>query len=194
MTTPADALQEANKLLKQGQQADALDKVDQYLANKPKDAQGRFLKGLILSEMNRQQDAIAVFTKLTEDYPELPEPYNNLAALYAKKGRYDEARVALETATKANPSYALAFENLGDLYLRLASESYKRAQSLGSKSPLTAQRVGDIRGRCCGDPLRRGARAVATWSVFSVASRPTTRLVTRSLCSRRCAEGRVIRR
>ena len=99
--------------------------------------QAKFKRATVLARLNRDNDAIAAFTELTQAYPELPEPYNNLAALYAKQGRYEDARAALETAIKANPSYALAYDNLGDLYLRLASESYKRAQSLGSKSPLT---------------------------------------------------------
>ena len=122
----------------------ALAQLDARLQTNPRDVQAKFKRATVLARLNRDDEAIAAFTELTQAYPELPEPYNNLAALYAKKGRYDEARVALETATKANPSYALAYENLGDLYLRLASESYQRAQSLGSRSPLTAQRVGDI--------------------------------------------------
>ena len=97
----------------------------------PRDAQAKFKRGTVLAHLNRDDEAIAAFTELTQAYPELPEPYNNLAALYAKHGRYAEARAALETAIKANPSYALAYENLGDLYLRLANEAYKRAQRLG---------------------------------------------------------------
>ena len=77
----ADDLQDANKLFKQGQQNAALEKVDSYLAGKPKDAQGRFLKGLILTEQGKPNDAIKVFSDLTIDYPDLPEPYNNLAVL-----------------------------------------------------------------------------------------------------------------
>jgi tetratricopeptide (TPR) repeat protein len=98
----------------------------------------------VLARLNRDDDAIAQFLALTQAYPELPEPYNNLAALYAKHGRYDDARAALVTATQANPDYSLAYENLGDLYLRLASESYKRARSLGRTSGASAQRLADI--------------------------------------------------
>jgi Flp pilus assembly protein TadD len=81
----ADALQDINKQIKQGQYSQALEQVDKYLAGKPKDAQARFLKGIILTEMNKPNEAIVVFTKLTEDYPELPEPYNNLAVIYAQQ-------------------------------------------------------------------------------------------------------------
>ena len=92
----ADNLPEVQRMIKQGQYPQALEKIDAYLSSKPKDAQGRFLKGVIYTEMNKPTEAIAVFTKLTEDYPELPEPYNNLAVLYAQLKQYDKARTALK--------------------------------------------------------------------------------------------------
>jgi Flp pilus assembly protein TadD len=142
--------------------ADALTQLDARIARNPRDVQAKFKRATVLARLNRDDDAIAAFTELTQAYPELPEPYNNLAALYAKKGRYDDARVALETAVKANPGYALAYDNLGDLYLRLASESYRRAQTLGSKSPLTAQRIAAIQNIYTPAKKRAGAAAAAS--------------------------------
>jgi Flp pilus assembly protein TadD len=139
----------------------ALTQLDARIASHPRDVQAKFKRATVLARLNRDDDAIAAFTELTQAYPELPEPYNNLAALYAKKGRYDDARVALETAVKANPGYALAYDNLGDLYLRLASESYKRAQTLGSKSPLTAQRITAIQNIYTPPARKRAADAAA---------------------------------
>lgn len=120
------------KMVRQGQNAQALEKVDAYIATRPKDAQGRFLRGVILTELNRNAEAIAVFTKLTEDFPELPEPYNNLAVLYAQQKQYDKARGALEMAIRTHPSYAVAHENLGDVYAKLASQAYDKALQLDS--------------------------------------------------------------
>ena len=134
----ADEVGDIGKLLRAGQNDQALQKVDAYLATKPKDAQGRFLKGLILTEQNKTADAIGIFSKLTEDYPELPEPYNNLAVLYAGQGQYEKARQALEMAIRTHPSYATAHENLGDVYAKLASQAYDKALSLDS-SNATAQ-------------------------------------------------------
>jgi tetratricopeptide (TPR) repeat protein len=131
-------LQDANQLFRQGQNTTALEKVDAYLAGNPKDAQGRFLKGLILTELNRYQEAIKVFSDLTEDYPELPEPYNNLAVLYAAQGQYDKARQSLEMAIRTHPSYATAHENLGDIYAKMASLAYDKALQL-DKSNTSAQ-------------------------------------------------------
>lgn len=134
----ADDIADINKLLKAGQTDQALSKVDAYLTNRPKDAQGRFLKGLILTEQNKTADAIKVFSDLTTDYPELPEPYNNLAVLYASQGQYEKARQALEMAIRTHPSYATAHENLGDVYAKLASQAYDKALSLDSSNS-TAQ-------------------------------------------------------
>jgi tetratricopeptide (TPR) repeat protein len=129
-TAQTDELQEASQLLKQGQLDRALDRVDAYLKGKPKDARGRFLKGLILAEQNKPNDAIKIFTELTQEFPELPEPYNNLAVLYASQGQYDKARSALEMAIRTHPSYATAHENLGDIYAKMASQAYDKALQL----------------------------------------------------------------
>src|SRR2546423_3000472 len=135
---PADDLREAQKLYGQGKVAPALEKIDLYLKANPREPQGRFLRGLLLTEQRRVPEAIQVFTGLTEDFPELPEPYNNLAVLYASQGNYDKAKSALELAIHTHPSYATAHENLGDIYAQLASRAYDRALQL-DKNNTTAQ-------------------------------------------------------
>lgn len=141
----ADDFQDANALFKQGQHAKALEKVNTILSSKPKDAQARFLKGLILVEQGKNNDAIAVFTSLTNDYPELPEPYNNLAVLYAGQGQYEKAKVALEVAIRTHPSYATAHENLGDIYAKMASQAYDRALQLDRSNAKTQTKLELIR-------------------------------------------------
>ncbi|MDP2825461.1 MAG: tetratricopeptide repeat protein [Sulfuritalea sp.] len=144
-TVHADALQDIGKQIKQGQHTQALEQVDKYLAGKPKDAQGRFLKGIVLTEMNKPNEAIAVFAKLTEDYPELPEPYNNLAVIYAQQKQYDKAKQALEMAIRTHPSYATAHENLGDIYARLASQAYDKALQIDSSNSSAQNKLALIR-------------------------------------------------
>ncbi|MCL2525060.1 MAG: tetratricopeptide repeat protein [Betaproteobacteria bacterium] len=141
----ADDLPEIQRLIRQGQYPQALEKVDAYLAPRPKDAQGRFLKGLIYTEMNKPVEAIGVFTRLSEDYPELPEPYNNLAVLYAQQRQYDKARTALEMAIRTHPSYAIAYENLGDVYAKLASQAYGKALELDAANAGTQNKLSLIR-------------------------------------------------
>jgi len=130
LAAPADDLKEAQKLYGQGKLQPALDKDEQYLKAEPRDPQGRFLKGLILTEQKKTPEAIQVFQGLTEDFPELPEPYNNLAVLYASQGDYEKAKAALELAIHTHPTYATAHENLGDIYAELASRAYDRALQL----------------------------------------------------------------
>lgn len=141
----AEPLPDINRLLKQKQYPQALEQVDKYLAGKPKDAQGRFLKGVVLTEMNRQNEAIDIFTKLTEDYPELPEPWNNLAVIYAQQQQYDKARTSLEMAIRTHPSYATAHENLGDIYARLASQAYGKALQLDSSNTSAQSKLALLR-------------------------------------------------
>ena len=134
----ADESQEVAKLYRQGNLAQALTRADAYLTSRPKDAQMRFHKGLILAEQNKIADAIKIFSSLSADYPNLPEPYNNLAVLYANQGQYEKAKGALEAAIRTHPSYSTAHENLGDIYAKMASQAYDKALQL-DKSNAAAQ-------------------------------------------------------
>nr|WP_198980224.1 tetratricopeptide repeat protein [Herbaspirillum sp. ASV7] len=160
----ASEMSDINKLMRTGQYAEALTRTDAILAKHPRDAQLRFTKGLILAEQNRSAEAIAVFAKLTEDFPDLPEPYNNLAVLYAADGQYDKARAALDMAMRTNPTYATALENLGDVYAKLASQAYDKALQIdpGSNVPqpkLTLLR--SLNGNTTGGTVPRLAQANA---------------------------------
>ena len=126
----ADEYTDVNKLVSGRKLGEALAKADLYLASKPRDPQMRFIKGVIFTDMGQPAEAMAIFAQLNQDYPELPEPYNNLAVLYAGQGQFDKARTALEMAIRTNPSYATAHENLGDIHMQIAAQSYAKAQQL----------------------------------------------------------------
>ncbi|ANI21689.1 hypothetical protein AB870_25860 [Pandoraea faecigallinarum] len=131
LQTPQQASESAiNKLVAAGKFDDALTKIDAHLKQYPRDAQVRFTHGRVLMEMGRNAQAIDVFTALTQDFPELPEPFNNLAALYAQAGEYDKARAALESAIRNNPGFAIAYSNLGDVYAKLAQQAYQKSLKL----------------------------------------------------------------
>jgi tetratricopeptide (TPR) repeat protein len=140
-TALADDYDDVASFMRAGKTAEAMARADQLLATRPRDPQMRFLKAMMLQGAGKPQEAIAIFTSLTQDYPELPEPHNNLAVLHAAQGDLDKARSALEMALRANPNYATAHENLGDVYLRLAAESFKRAQQLGNNSAALQARL-----------------------------------------------------
>ena len=166
----ADDIQDAHKLFKQGQHSQALDKVNGFLANNPKDAQARFLKGLIFTEQGKTAESIKVFSALTEDYPELPEPYNNLAVLYASQGQYDKAKLALEMAIRTHPSYATAHENLGDIYAKMASQAYDRALQLDRSNTATKTKLAMIQDLFAGGARGKSTVAQGTAAPTMVAS------------------------
>lgn len=122
----ADELAEVQRLHTAGQTDLAMQRAEKYLAAKPKDAQMRFAVGVMLAETRRNAEAMAAFERLVEDYPEMPEPYNNLATLKAAAGDYEGAKASLDQALRANPNLALAQENMGDVQLMLAMRAYGR--------------------------------------------------------------------
>ena len=150
------------QLLKTGKAAEALVKADQRLAANSRDPQLRFLRGVAQTDSGKQGEAITTFTKLTEEYPELPEPYNNLAVLYANQNQLDKARTALEMAIRTNPSYATAHENLGDIYAKLASQAYNKALQLdGTSANSVKPKLALIRDLFSADAASKSGRTVA---------------------------------
>ena len=121
-------LTEAQRSLSRSRFDKALEQANSFLAQNPKDIQGRFIKAMALSQLGQTDEAIALYTQIIEEAPETPEPYNNLAVLHAQRGQFDQARQALEMAILVNPDYAMAHENLGDVYARLSVEQYRKAQ------------------------------------------------------------------
>jgi Flp pilus assembly protein TadD len=128
----ADDVQDIDKLYRAGDVQQALRKADEAIAAQPRAAQIRFLKGVMLTDLKRNAEAIEVFTALAQDFPELPDPYNNLAVLYAAEGQLQNALMALQSALRNDPSHRAARENLGDVYLALALQAWTAAQ-VGAK-------------------------------------------------------------
>ncbi len=153
----ADDLQDASRLLKAGQREQALERVNRVLTAKSDDPQARFLKGLILTEQGNTREAVEIFTKLTQDYPNLPEPYNNLAVIYAGQGQYEKARAALEQSIRTHPSYATAYENLGDVYAKPASQEYDNALQPDSSNTGAQNKLSLVR-ELVGGPSRVAAK------------------------------------
>ena len=135
------ALQEARELIELGKYEEADAMIIVQLKDKPRDAQWRYLEALLKAEMGLSlnnedilDSAVFLFERLSEEFPELPEPYNNLAVLYDKMGEEQKAIRSLKLAIRNNPDYALAYENLADLYLFLARETYLEGISKGRKN------------------------------------------------------------
>jgi Flp pilus assembly protein TadD len=125
----ADEVQDIEKLYRGGDVQQALRKADELIAAQPRAAHVRFLKGVLLTDLKRNAQAIEVFNALTQDFPELPDPYNNLAVLYAAEGQLQNALVALQNALRNDPTHRAARENLGDVYLALAMQAWTAARA-----------------------------------------------------------------
>ena len=125
---------EVARLAREGKLDAALARADEVLRANPRDAQTRFIRAVVLADQKRTAEARTAFEGLAQDFPELPEPLNNLAVLYAAEGRYELARVTLERAVLAAPDYVTAHENLGDLYIAMAADSYQRAVQLDARN------------------------------------------------------------
>lgn len=126
------AVDEVQQLMEKGQLSAAAQRVQAHLKKDSSDVQLRFLQAVIAAEQKKYDQAIRLFTALTQDHPTLPEPYNNLAVIYAIQGEDRKAAQVLEQAIRTNPSYATAHQNLGDVYARIANEAYAKALQLDS--------------------------------------------------------------
>jgi tetratricopeptide (TPR) repeat protein len=126
-----DGLIRAGRLKEALQTVEARQAVEALRHTPGTDVQLMFLHARILAEMNRPNEAEAVYLQMTTRFPELPEPWNNLAALYVKRNELEQARRALEMAVMINPKYPIALANLGDVQLNLALRAYQRAAQAG---------------------------------------------------------------
>lgn len=131
---PGGETAKVDELLRNGRFAEAQAEVDAMLKENPSSAMARFMKGVVQAERGASDDAIDTFTRLTRDYPQLAEPYNNLAVLLAAKNDLSGARTALEKAIKINPGYLTAYENLGDLNAKSASLAYQQVMRLDAQN------------------------------------------------------------
>ena len=132
---------DVQKLLRQAKDKEAMALVETALATKPRDPQMRFWEGYIYEQLGQPQLAKPIYVALTQEHPELAEPHNNLGVLLAAEGQYGEARQMFELALRANPRYAVAQENLGDVLLQLARQAYKRALEIDATQRSAAKKI-----------------------------------------------------
>lgn len=153
----AQSLRDARALIAEKKYTEAIATLDRLTSERPREPQARFLKGVALSDAGKADEAIAVFQAVSGEYPELPEPRNNLAVLYAQKGDFALARDELEAAIGAAPDYVIAYENLGDIYTRLAMQNYEKAIARDARNRSAPAKLKLVR-----DALSTQAAAPAT--------------------------------
>jgi tetratricopeptide (TPR) repeat protein len=163
---PAD--KQLATLLADQKWSDALALIDGQLKSRPNDAQLLMNRGAVLSSMNRNAEALAVFQKVAANNPQLPAAHNNMAVILAANGKYEEARAALEKAIRTHPAYATAYENLGDLYSHMAGDAYRKAlqfdKNLKTAKP-KLEMVGELTALAAGAPPPSTSAAAALPSI-----------------------------
>lgn len=138
VTAAATLADDVTTLLAQGRASEALQRTQQALLVSPRDAQTRFVHGVVLMELGRDAEALEVFTRIAQEFPELPEPLNNIALLHARAGRLDAARAALESALRNDPGHRAARANLAEVHLMLAVAAWEQ---LAQAAPLDARQA-----------------------------------------------------
>lgn len=158
------------------QYTQALTELDKEITEQPRNAQARFQRGVALAGLGRGDDAIVAFGQMTQDFPELPEPYINLAALYAERGELQRARESLIMASRVAPENAQAQANLGDVYVRLAAQSYQGALKLNPKNTTARARLDALPNvpgvRPAPAPAKPTAPAVLVPAASNVSDKP----------------------
>jgi tetratricopeptide (TPR) repeat protein len=152
---------EIARLISDKRYQEALNQINAQLNTQPKDIDTLFLQAVTLSKLDRNKEAIAIYKKLIDAYPNLPEPRNNLAVLLARQGELQSAEQTLQSALNTDPTYATAHNNLSDLYKAQASIAYNKA--LNPDNGKQSSAIPETRLRLI-DELRsyKPAKAVAT--------------------------------
>ena len=115
------------------QHTQALQLINTYRNHNPKNLDAHFLQGVIQQSLGQLNSAEKTFLAISQNNPDLPEPYNNLAAIYALKGDFDRARKHLLKAIESHESYATAYSNLTAIYAQLASVAYSEALNMATQ-------------------------------------------------------------
>ena len=141
----ADDIADVRALIARGDLPAALARVEQAVATRPRDVQLRFLQAVVLMESRRDDAALALFMQLSQEFPELPDPHNNIALLHARGGRLEAALAEIQEALRTEPGHRTARANLGQLYLLLAVKAWEDLALSGPIEPALKTRLDGAR-------------------------------------------------
>ena len=140
----------ALQLIKEGKKSEALVYINNYLKGNPNDPQMLFWKAKILNDSyisSEKEEGFQLYLTLSDNYPELAEPHNNLGVIFAAQGDYAKAIHYFELALRANPTYSIASENLADLYAQQAANYYKNAVDYDSTNKTARAKLEKINAK-----------------------------------------------
>lgn len=131
----------AESLATNGNPELALKQLEARLVSAPDDAKAAYLKGLILMQLGRADDAERWFKMMQSNFPNLPQPYNALAIIYMGKGDLLSAMNVLQALLAQHPNHRNAQINLANIYLKLAQENYQKALKAKPDDDMIAQKL-----------------------------------------------------
>ncbi len=137
----ADEAAEVRDLITRGDLAAAMARTEKAIAAQPRDARLRFLRGVTLMDLGRNAEALDVFQLLTQEHPDLPDPYNNIGLLQARAGRPEAALAALQQALRCDPNHRTARINLGQVHLMLAVQAWDQLARSGPVDPALQRKL-----------------------------------------------------
>ncbi len=149
----ADEVSDLRALITRGDLPAALARAELAVAAQPRDAQLRFLRGVVLMDLGRDAEALDAFTRLTQEHPDLPDPYNNIGLLQARAGQPEAALAALQEALRCDPGHRTARANLGQVHLVLAVKSWDRLARTGPMDPALHRKLEAARALLAPQPL-----------------------------------------
>jgi tetratricopeptide (TPR) repeat protein len=136
----ATPIEEIQRLIDQNSFSLAATTGDQILIEQPTNAKIQFLTAYAYQMDQQMNRAKELYEHLIQEYPELPEPRNNLAMIYLDKGNSDKASQLLIDALNTHSSYSMAYNNLGRIYRSIASATYRQAVS-ESNQPVESPKI-----------------------------------------------------
>ncbi len=165
-------------LLSQGDSRAGLEQLRQFLKDQPDSYQAWFLLGVNQAEQRQFDDAIVSFHQVIRLKPKLAEPHNNLAVIYNETGKFQAAVNELEASLALKPGYVTAQENIGDLYVKLAADAYRKVLAQKDNPALQRRYLGLLNLRAekssaqkTTEMMSRSERPVALKTAASSASR-----------------------
>nr|WP_144827104.1 tetratricopeptide repeat protein [Cupriavidus gilardii] len=135
---------------------EAIERFDRVIAGNPRNVQARFERAWALAQAGREDEAVRAFSEIAQDFPELPEPHNNLALIYARRGDLKRAEAELLLAVEARPGFVIGYTNLGDVYRKMAESAYQEALKRNPADSRASSGLALLRARSGEDRATRG--------------------------------------
>lgn len=117
---------EINNLILKGDYNSAIQKTNALILEQPQNLNLKFQYANLLALTQQSDLAITEYLNIIKSDPSFVEAYNNIGVLYSNKDLLNLAETYFKSAIDINPKYNVSIENLGDLYLKLSIQSYKK--------------------------------------------------------------------